>query len=169
MLFAMRITSFVLNGMKKGPDFSIKPCGMVKSLLPTSGQHGPKYPLHKQKYHPFVLTGGILRNVIASNLFFCPYSRLFCSFPNTFGSYEPNSEKLIARAKHTEVGKKSEITGYDALYFTKNSNAITLWLGQAKAGGQNYCRKGIKDDLNSKFSSTYFSDTAFYIATRTTS
>ena len=34
----------------------------------------------KQKYHPFVLMGGILRNVIANILFFCPYSGLFCSF-----------------------------------------------------------------------------------------
>lgn len=52
----------------------------------TLGQHGPKCPLYKQKYRPFVLMGGILCNVIASN-FFCPYSGLFCSFPNTFGSY----------------------------------------------------------------------------------
>ncbi len=84
-------------------------------------------------------------------------------------AYEPTSQKLIARAKHTEVGKKSEITGYDALYFTQSNNVITLWLGQAKAGSQNYCKSDIKKDLNTKFSSTYFADTAFYIATRTTS
>lgn len=83
--------------------------------------------------------------------------------------YEPNSEKLIARAKHTEVGKKSEITGYDALYFTKNNDIITLWLGQAKAGSLQYCKSDIKNDLNLKFSKKYFSDTAFYISTRTTS
>jgi len=84
-------------------------------------------------------------------------------------AYEPTSQKLIARAKHTEVGKKSEITGYDALYFTQYNNQITLWLGQAKAGSQHYCKGDIKKDLNSKFTSSYFSDTAFYIATRTTS
>ena len=84
-------------------------------------------------------------------------------------AYEPCSQKLIARAKHTEVGKKSEITGYDALYFTKNNENVTLWFGQAKAGGQDYCKGDIKKDLNSKFSATYFADTAFYISTRTSS
>ena len=84
-------------------------------------------------------------------------------------AYEPNSQKLIARAKYTEMRKKSEITGYDALYFTKNDKGITLWLGQAKAGNQNYCKTDMKSDLNSKFSSSYFSDTAFYIASRTES
>ena len=84
-------------------------------------------------------------------------------------AYEPNSQKLIARAKHTEMKKKSEITGYDALYFTENDGSITLWLGQAKAGSQRYCKSDIKKDLNLKYSAKYFSDTAFYIATRTTS
>ena len=84
-------------------------------------------------------------------------------------AYEPNSQKLIARAKHTEMGKKSEITGYDALYFTKSNGIITLWLGQAKAGKQDYCKRDIKKDLNTKYSPKYFSDTAFYIASRTDS
>jgi len=84
-------------------------------------------------------------------------------------AYEPHSQKLIARAKYIEVGKKSEITGYDALYFTKNDDTITLWLGQAKAGAQTYCKRDIKEDLNTKFSTTYFAGTAFYISTRTSS
>lgn len=84
-------------------------------------------------------------------------------------AYEPDSEKLIARAKHTEMSSKTEITGYDALYFTKNSEGVTLWLGQAKAGQEQYCKADIKKDLNTKFSSTYFSNTAFYIATRCSS
>lgn len=45
-----------------------------------------------------------------------------------------NTQKLIARAKHTEINTKKEITGYDALYFTKDMTGISLWLGQAKAG-----------------------------------
>lgn len=84
-------------------------------------------------------------------------------------AYEPNAEKLIARAKYTEMNKKSEITGYDALYFTKNNDEITLWLGQAKSGKDSYCKSDMKNDLNTKFTSMYFANTAFYIASRTTS
>jgi len=83
--------------------------------------------------------------------------------------YEPLSQKLVARAKHTEMRKKTEITGYDALYFTKNNDEISLWLGQAKAGSESYCKSDIKNDLNNKFSSEYFSDTAFYIADKSDS
>ena len=83
--------------------------------------------------------------------------------------YEPSSQKLIARAKHTEIGKKSEITGYDALYFTKHGEDITLWLGQAKAGSESYCKGDIKKDLNTKYSAEYFSNTIFYITTRSES
>lgn len=83
--------------------------------------------------------------------------------------YEPLSQKLLARAKHTEISYKSEITGYDALYFTKSNDEISLWLGQAKAGTESYCKSDIKNDLNSKFSSEYFSDTAFYIADKSDS
>lgn len=80
--------------------------------------------------------------------------------------YEPTTQKLIARAKYTEPNKATEITGYDALYFTKCSKGITLWLGQAKTGAQNYCKSGTKYDLNSKYSSEYFANTAFYIVER---
>jgi hypothetical protein len=83
--------------------------------------------------------------------------------------YEPHSEKLIARAKYTEINSKTEITGYDALYFTKSTNNISLWLGQAKAGAESYCKSGIKEDLTTKYSISYFSDMVFYIATRSES
>lgn len=83
--------------------------------------------------------------------------------------YEPNSQKLIARAKHTEMNKRSEITGYDTLYFTIHDKYITLWLGQAKAGEESYCKSDIKKDLNTKYSAEYFSSTIFYIATRSES
>lgn len=80
-------------------------------------------------------------------------------------TFEPHSQKLIARAKYTEVGKrKNEITGYDALYFTLDGGQLTLWLGQAKAGAEDYCKSDIKKDLNTKFGSEYFADTAYYIA-----
>lgn len=76
----------------------------------------------------------------------------------------PNTKKLIARAKHTEIGSKKEITGYDALYFTKDDEGISLWLGQAKAGQKAYCKKSIVADLNEKYTEEYFADIAFYIA-----
>lgn len=84
--------------------------------------------------------------------------------------FEPTSQKLVARAKYTEFGKrKYEITGYDALYFTLRDEQLTLWLGQAKAGLEQYCKGDIKKDLNSKFGHDYFVDTAFYIADKSDS
>lgn len=84
--------------------------------------------------------------------------------------FEPKSQKLVARAKLTEVEKrKYEITGYDALYFTLQDEQITLWLGQAKSGAELYCKSGIKEDLNTKFYNNYFANTAFYIADRSES
>lgn len=75
-----------------------------------------------------------------------------------------NARKLIARAKHTEMNIKREITGYDALYFTKDITGISLWLGQAKAGQKEYCKGSIVKDLKEKYTKEYFADTVFYIA-----
>lgn len=84
--------------------------------------------------------------------------------------FEPMSQKLIARAKFTEVEKrKYEITGYDALYFSMKDQQVTLWLGQAKAGTEQYCKSGIKEDLNTKFYHEYFANAAFYVADRSDS
>ena len=77
-----------------------------------------------------------------------------------------NAKKLVARAKHTEMNIKKEITGYDALYFTIEGNEICLWLGQAKAGQKGYCKKSIIEDLQKKYTKNYFADTAFYVADR---
>ena len=77
-----------------------------------------------------------------------------------------NTKKLVARAKHTEINGKKEITGYDALYFTIEGSEICLWLGQAKAGQKNYCKTSIVEDLQEKYKKDYFADTAFYIADR---
>lgn len=77
-----------------------------------------------------------------------------------------NTKKLVARAKHTEINSKKEITGYDALYFTIEGSEICLWLGQAKAGQKNYCKTSIVEDLQEKYKKDYFADTAFYIADR---
>lgn len=75
-----------------------------------------------------------------------------------------NTRKLVARAKHTEIKSKKEITGYDALYFTIEGSEICLWLGQAKAGQKKYCKEDIVKDLQEKYQKEYFADTAFYIA-----
>lgn len=75
-----------------------------------------------------------------------------------------DTQKLIARAKFTDMHNKQEIKGYDALYFTKNSDGICLWLGQAKAGKKKYCTNSIADDLKNKYNKKYFSDTVLYIA-----
>ena len=52
-------------------------------------------------------------NVIALNLFyFCPCSGLFCSFPNTSGSYEDTADLLERMERdarlHKAVGKLTE-------------------------------------------------------------
>lgn len=75
-----------------------------------------------------------------------------------------NAKKLVARAKHTEINSRKEITGYDALYFTIEGSEKYLWLGQAKAGQKTYCKKSIAEDLQVKYKKEYFADTAFYIA-----
>lgn len=75
-----------------------------------------------------------------------------------------NAKKLVARAKHSEMNSKKEITGYDALYFTIEGSEICLWLGQAKAGQKKYCKESIVEDLQVKYKKEYFTDTAFYIA-----
>lgn len=79
-------------------------------------------------------------------------------------AFEPINQKLIARAKYKQQGDNNEIKGYDALYFTKNSNEISLWLGQVKTGACSYCKSSIIDDLNNKYLLDYFCKSVFYIA-----
>lgn len=81
-------------------------------------------------------------------------------------TYSSEAKKLVVRAKHTEIGSKKEITGYDALYFIKDSQEVFLWLGQAKAGTKSYCKTDIGKDLLSKYKKEYFAKTAFYLADR---
>jgi hypothetical protein len=78
--------------------------------------------------------------------------------------FEPTSQKLIARAKYMQLGDNNEIKGYDALYFVKNSEEVTLWLGQVKTGTCSYCKSSIVTDLQSKYSLNYFCNSVFYIA-----
>jgi hypothetical protein len=78
--------------------------------------------------------------------------------------FEPISQKLIARAKYKQQGDNNEIKGYDALYFVKNTEEISLWLGQVKTGACSYCKSSIVDDLNEKYVLDYFCNSVFYIA-----
>lgn len=78
--------------------------------------------------------------------------------------FEPVSQKLIARAKFKQQGDNTEIKGYDTLYFTKNNEEISLWLGQAKTGSFNYCKSDIIKDLNNKYTLKYFCDSMFFVA-----
>lgn len=80
-----------------------------------------------------------------------------------------NAKKLIARAKFIELGSKKEIVGYDALYFTKSDDEISLWLGQAKAGQKRYCKDSIAKDLEEKYEKKYFADTMFYVVDKSES
>lgn len=80
---------------------------------------------------------------------------------------EPNANKLFTRAKYSRFQDNAEITGYDAAYFLKKQDGkIELWLGQSKAGELYYCKKGLCDDLNSKYLDKYFSDAIRYMKDR---
>lgn len=81
--------------------------------------------------------------------------------------YEPDITKLLARAKYSQMGDANEIKGYDALYFTKNNDEISLWLGQVKTGSESYCKTSIICDLNEKYVLNYFSKSICYIADKT--
>lgn len=78
--------------------------------------------------------------------------------------FEPISQKLIARAKYKQQGDNNEIKGYDALYFTKDDDEVSLWLGQVKTGDYSYCKSSIVDDLNEKYLMDYFCKSIYYIA-----
>ena len=49
-------------------------------------------------------------------------------------------------------------------YFTNVNGKITLWLGQAKMGSKQYCKNGILDDLNKKYSSLYLAEQIYFLA-----
>ena len=57
----------------------------------------------------------------------------------------------------------NEIKGYDLTYFTRDSSGISLWLGQAKLGGKEYCKQSINKDLHTKYVDSYLSQQLFFI------
>lgn len=77
--------------------------------------------------------------------------------------YNPSAYKLAVRTILRQ-DDNNEIKGYDLTYFTRDDNGISLWLGQAKLGGKDYCKSGINDDLVKKFKSEYLSKQLFFVS-----
>ena len=77
--------------------------------------------------------------------------------------YNPSAYKLAVRTIFRQ-DDNSEIKGYDLTYFTRDDNGISLWLGQAKLGGKDYCKSGINSDLLEKFKSEYLSKQLFFVS-----
>lgn len=77
--------------------------------------------------------------------------------------YNPDAYKLAVRTIMRQ-NDNSEIKGYDLVYFTRDDNMISLWLGQAKLGEENYCKGSINDDLLEKYTEKYLSNQLFFIA-----
>lgn len=78
-------------------------------------------------------------------------------------SIVPKAYKLAVRTIFRQ-DDNNEIKGYDLTYFTNESGKITLWLGQAKLGDKQYCKKGIVEDLIKKYRSLYLSKQIFFLA-----
>ena len=79
--------------------------------------------------------------------------------------YTPNAYKLAVRTIFRQ-DDHNEIKGYDMTYFAKDESGVSLWLGQAKLGGIDYCRSGISQDLLTKFEKTYLSKQLFFVCTK---
>jgi len=78
-------------------------------------------------------------------------------------THEPNAYKLAVRAMFRQ-DDNNEIKGFDLTYFSIQNGHISLWLGQAKMGAKDYCRKGIHTDLLDKFKDEYLSRQVYFIA-----
>ncbi len=76
--------------------------------------------------------------------------------------YDPNAYKLAVRTLFRQ-NDNNEIKGYDLTYFSKNSDEITIWLGQAKLGQKEYCKSSIDKDLVEKYSQIYLSKQLFFV------
>ncbi len=76
--------------------------------------------------------------------------------------YNPQAYKLAVRTIFRQ-NDNNEIKGYDLTYFSKDESGISLWLGQAKLGGKNYCKSDINKDLLEKFTVEYLSKQLFFI------
>jgi hypothetical protein len=75
----------------------------------------------------------------------------------------PNAYKMAVRTIFRQ-DDNNEIKGYDLTYFTNLNGVITLWLGQAKLGSKQYCKKGILNDLEKKYDDLYMAKQIYFMA-----
>lgn len=76
--------------------------------------------------------------------------------------YNPLTYKLAVRTIFRQ-DDNNEIKGYDLTYFSKDESGISLWLGQAKLGGKDYCKKGISFDLIKKYTGSYLAKQLYFV------
>ena len=76
--------------------------------------------------------------------------------------YNPQAYKLAVRTIFRQ-NDNFEIKGYDLTYFSKDETGISLWLGQAKLGGKDYCKSDINKDLLEKFTAEYLAKQLFFV------
>lgn len=79
--------------------------------------------------------------------------------------FTPNAYKLAVRTIFRQ-DDNNEIKGYDLTYFTKDSTGISLWLGQAKMGGKQYCKDGINSDLIEKYTKEYLAKQLYFVCNK---
>lgn len=75
----------------------------------------------------------------------------------------PDAFKMAVRTMFRQ-DDNNEIRGYDLTYFTNMNGKITLWLGQAKLGNKQYCKKGIIEDLEKKYTDLYMAKQIYFMA-----
>ena len=78
-------------------------------------------------------------------------------------SLVPDAYKMAVRTIFRQ-NDNNEIKGYDLTYFTNLHGTITLWLGQAKLGSKQYCKKGIIEDLEKKYTDLYMAKQIYFLA-----
>lgn len=78
-------------------------------------------------------------------------------------SLVPDAYKMAVRTIFRQ-NDNNEIKGYDLTYFTNIHGTITLWLGQAKLGSKQYCKKGIIEDLEKKYTDLYMAKQIYFLA-----
>ena len=76
--------------------------------------------------------------------------------------YNPQAYKLAVRTIFRQ-NDNNEIKGYDLTYLSKEESGVSLWLGQAKLGGKDYCKSDINKDLLQKFTAEYLSKQFFFV------
>jgi hypothetical protein len=79
--------------------------------------------------------------------------------------FEKDTYKLAVRPLLSQ-NRKEELKGYDLAYFTLKNEKITIWLGQAKSGGREYCKYGIHEDLLKKFNKEYLTEQMLFVCDR---